>query len=74
MGPIQDFASKTTFSIMSGIVAMIFSSINKSVVKVYRDRLYGTRTLQDLPDYPRFVINATNLQSGALWRFSKASA
>ena len=71
MGPIQDFASKTTFSIMSGIVSMIFSSINKSVVKVYRDRLYGTKSLQDLPDYPRFVINATNLQSGALWRFSK---
>lgn len=71
MDPIQDFASKTTFSIMSGIVSMIFSSINKSVVKVYRDRLYGTKTLQDLPDYPRFVINATNLQSGALWRFSK---
>ena len=28
-------------------------------------------TLQDLPDRPRFVFNATNLQSGALWRFSK---
>ena len=71
MGPIQEFASQTTFSIMSGIVAMIFSSINKSIVKVYRKRLYSTKTLQDLPDYPRFVINATNLQSGALWRFAK---
>ena len=69
--PIQRFASQTTFSIMSGIVAMIFSTINKSVVKVYRRKLYHTKTLQDLPDYPRFVINATNLQSGALWRFSK---
>ena len=28
-------------------------------------------TLQDLPDEPRFVINASNLQSGVLWRFSK---
>ncbi len=27
--------------------------------------------MQDLPDHPRFVFNATNLQSGALWRFSK---
>ena len=26
---------------------------------------------QALPDRPRFVLNATNLQSGALWRFSK---
>ena len=28
-------------------------------------------TLQDLPDDPRFVINATNVQTGSLWRFSK---
>jgi NTE family protein len=27
--------------------------------------------LQDLPDTPRFVINATNVQSGVLWRFMK---
>ena len=71
MGPIQDFAGQTAFSIMSGIAGMIFSTINKSVTKVYRKKLYGMKTLQDLPDYPRFVINATNLQSGALWRFSK---
>jgi NTE family protein len=71
MLPIQDFASQTTISVMSGIKAMIFGTINKGVVKVYRNKLYGTKTLQDLPDFPRFVINATNLQSGALWRFSK---
>jgi NTE family protein len=71
MGPIQDFASQTTVSIVSAIAAMIFSNVNKSVVKVYRKRLYGANTLQDLPDYPSFVINATNLQSGALWSFSK---
>ena len=29
------------------------------------------KTLQDLPDRPRFVINATNVQSGVLMRFSK---
>ena len=33
--------------------------------------LFGSATLQDLPDEPRFVFNATNLQSGVLWRFSK---
>jgi NTE family protein len=71
MRPVQDFASQTTISVMSGIKAMIFGTINSGVAKVYRNELYGTKTLQDLPDYPRFVINATNLQSGALWRFSK---
>lgn len=36
--------------------------------------LYGDATLQDLPPEPRFVINATNLQSGVLWRFSRPYA
>lgn len=39
--------------------------------KAYRKHLFGHATLQQLPDEPRFVINATNLQTGALWRFSK---
>ncbi len=34
-------------------------------------QLFGDKTLQDLPDEPRFVINASNLTSGCLWRFSK---
>ncbi len=71
MRPIQDFAGQTTISISSGIKAMIFSSISKSVERTYRRKLFGTKTLQDLPDHPRFVVNATNLQSGELWRFSK---
>jgi len=37
----------------------------------YRSLLFGDATLQDLPDAPLFVINATNLQSGVLWRFMK---
>jgi NTE family protein len=45
--------------------------IGDQVARAYRKRLFGDETLQDLPDRPRFVINATNLQSGALWRFSK---
>ena len=35
------------------------------------EHLFHGATLQDLPDAPRFVINATNVQSGALWRFMK---
>lgn len=41
------------------------------VAAAYRRHLLGDATLQDLPDHPRFVFNATNVQSGALWRFSK---
>ncbi len=44
----------------------------KLVADAYRAHLFATHTLQDLPDRPRFVINATNMQSGVLWRFTKA--
>jgi NTE family protein len=46
-------------------------TIGDQVVKSYNELLFDHATLQDLPDAPRFVINATNVQSGALWRFSK---
>jgi NTE family protein len=48
-----------------------FISISDRVVKAYRKHLFAKTTLQDLPDQPRFVINATNLESGVLMRFSK---
>ena len=43
------------------------------IAAFYRKHLFGRKTLQDLPDKPAplFVINATNLQSGVLWRFTK---
>ncbi len=41
------------------------------IARAYSKRVFHGATLQDLPDKPRFVINATNVQSGVLWRFSK---
>lgn len=41
------------------------------LARAYREHLLGAATLQDLPDRPRFVFNATNVQTGSLWRFSK---
>ena len=46
-------------------------TIGDRIANAYAEHLFGTTTLQDLPDEPRFVFNATNVQSGALWRFSK---
>jgi NTE family protein len=37
----------------------------------YRRHLFARATLQDLPNRPRFVFNATNFASGALVRFSR---
>jgi NTE family protein len=46
-------------------------SISDRITAAYDDHLFKGATLQDLPDEPRFVINATNVQSGAIWRFMK---
>ncbi len=73
--PIQALAGRTidAGSIIGGILIPGIS-ISDNIVRAYRKFLYGDATLQDLPtdlEGPRFVINATNVQSGALWRFSR---
>lgn len=69
--PIRKLGGKTidVYSIISGLLGP--GSIGDKVAGAYRRYLFQHQTLQDLPDKPRFVINATNVQSGALWRFSK---
>jgi len=70
--PIRTLANKTIDegSIIGGI--FLPGSIADKVTDAYRKHLFGSATLQDLPnDPPRFVINATNVQTGALFRFSK---
>ena len=47
-------------------------SVSDHIESAYASHLYGDKTLQDLPDHPYFVFNASNLQSGALWRFEKS--
>jgi NTE family protein len=69
--PIRELANRSIDA--KAIAGGIFlpGTAAERVVAAYREHLYGDATLQDLPDTPRFVINATNVQSGALWRFSK---
>jgi NTE family protein len=57
-------------AVLTGL-GLPFVSISDRVIKAYKRHLFGKATLQDLPDRPRFVINATNLESGVLMRFSK---
>jgi NTE family protein len=70
--PIRNLAMRTidTGSIVRG--ALLPGTIGGNVAAAYRKHLFGEATLQDITDKPRFVINATNVQSKALWRFSKA--
>lgn len=46
-------------------------NVGQEVARLYNRLLFQGATLQALPHHPRFVFNASNLQSGALWRFSK---
>src|SRR5207253_1217808 len=70
--PVRCLASRTidVRVILSGLLGP--RTINQQLAGAYRRYLFGHHTLQDLPGPgPSFVINAANLQSGALWRFSK---
>ncbi len=60
-------------AILGGI--LLPGSISDKVAAAYDSKLFHGATLQNLPDEapgtPRFVFNATNVQSSVLWRFSK---
>lgn len=69
--PIRELAGRTidAGAIIGGV--LLPGTIAGRVAGAYDRHLFHGATLQDLPERPRFVINATNVQSGALWRFSR---
>ena len=71
--PVRRLA-RHTIDWQSTLLGLVpFANPSAAIARAYNRYLFNGRvpTLQDLPDRPRFVINATNLQSGAVWRFSK---
>jgi NTE family protein len=77
VNPVRALADETIdiSSVIEGFAP--FTSVGKRVAHAYREHLFGRETLQALPDNdraPRFVICATNLESGALFRFSRPYA
>jgi NTE family protein len=72
VAPLRRLASTTIdrSSIIGGILQPR-RTVAEKVAEAYRKHLFDNETLQHLPDRPRFVINATNVQTGSLWRFSK---
>lgn len=76
--PIRKLGGKT-IDLSAGLSGLLLpgKTIGDRLVDAYAKHLFGKATLQDLPcdeEGPRFVINATNLQSGVLWRFSRPYA
>jgi NTE family protein len=71
VSPIRALANETidADAIFWGIA--LPGRVSDRVAEAYDTHLFKGATLQDLPDAPRFVINATSVQSGAVWRFMK---
>ena len=68
VAPIRRMAS-TTIDVESVLRGMFLpGTISDRIAKNYDDVLFDKATLQDLPDAPRFVLNATNVQTGAVPR------
>lgn len=66
---LAGMSAKGVFKIIKYIVMP--GEVNAHVAKALDDALYQGRKLQDLPDRMRFIFNASNLQSGSVWRFSR---
>lgn len=75
INPVRELANHTIDrgSVFWGML-LPRQSIADEVAGSYRKYLFDNSTLQDLPadnEGPRFVINATNVQTKVLWRFSR---
>lgn len=71
--PIRRMARRT-IDWQAVVRGLLMGSPAGSLARAYDQHLFHGATLQDLPDDatgPRFVINASNVQSGALWRFMR---
>ena len=66
--PLRKLAGKTVdvWAIVLGI--LLPGSIGNWFARSLKRNLLGHATLQDLPDRPQFVFNATNVHSAVLWR------
>jgi NTE family protein len=71
VSPVRGLAGHgiDVWAVFTGVVTP--ETIAERVAGAYRRRLFCERTLQDLPERPRFIINATNVGSGALVRFER---
>jgi NTE family protein len=70
--PIRSLASRSVdvWAILSGLLIPV--RISQQVITAYEKYVFHGAKLTDLPERPCFVFNATNVQSGVLWRFTKS--
>ncbi len=71
VNPIRSLAKQTIDAPAIGLGVLLPGRISDRVESAYHAVLGEHTTLQDLPQTPRFVFCASNLQSGVLFRFSR---
>jgi NTE family protein len=76
--PVRSLAGRTLDWKSIGAGLVLPGGINRYLSLAYRRHLFTPKwslrhaaTLKEMPASPFFVINATNLQSGVLWRFTR---
>ena len=67
--PVWAFCSRN-IDVPAALVSFLIG--DNALPYFYRKYLLGKHTLQDMPDNPEFVFNATHLETGRNWTFSKA--
>jgi len=70
--PVRQMANTTVDA--GGVILGLLTpgtTVSDRIIRSYKNILFGDATLQDIVDRPRFVINATSVQTGSLFRFSK---
>ena len=70
--PVRGLARHTldVSSVLKGLISP--ETIGEELADAYREHLFGEATLGDLPEAPRFIVNATNVDSGELIYLSRA--
>lgn len=75
VNPLRAFCRKNIDVLAVGEGTLLpWKKASDVVESAYRESLFGDATLQQMPDRPRFVINATNFATGVSFRFSKPYA
>lgn len=71
VAPLRRFCRRNIDQAAVAWGALPGKSVGEALADAYDRELFGGTTLQDLPDKPQFVFNATNLQTGRLVRMQK---
>lgn len=72
MGPLRNFCAQSIDAPAIGEGALLpWRDVSEVIERQYREHLFRTATLEELPERPRFIFNATNFMTGVGFRFSK---